>query len=101
MSAALTELGFSTHLIMPTKGNIEKLDQLQSSLAQLIELKKVVDRTEMELRVTSKKKNMLLGIDEEPDVKKEDGDDGRSERETSAAARVSSSRVLPSRAGLH
>ncbi|KAK4055236.1 swr complex subunit [Microbotryomycetes sp. JL201] len=87
VSAALTELGFSTHLIMPTKGNIEKLEQLQTTLAHLIELKKAADRIEGELRTVNKKKNLLLGIEEEPDVKREDGDDGRGDRESSAAAR--------------
>ncbi|KAM0793439.1 hypothetical protein ACM66B_000884 [Microbotryomycetes sp. NB124-2] len=87
VSAALTELGFSTHLIMPTRGNIEKLEQLQTSLAQLTELKKAVDRIEGELRTVTKKKNLLLGIEDEPDVKREDGEDGRADRESSAAAR--------------
>jgi DNA methyltransferase 1-associated protein 1 len=83
VSAALVELGISTRLIMPTKGNMEKLDSLQTSLAQLVELKKAVDRIQGEMRMTSKKKDALLGIEDVAEVKKEDGDDSRADRETS------------------
>lgn len=83
VSAALVELGITTHLIMPTKANIEKLDSLQASLVQLVELKKAVDRIQGEIRMTKKKKDALLGVDDETEVKKEDGDESRADRETS------------------
>lgn len=73
VSAALTELGLTTHLVMPTKTNIEKLDTLHASLAQMIELKKAVDRIQGEIRMVKKKKDTLLGIEEDPEVKREDG----------------------------
>lgn len=82
VSAALTELGISTHLVMPTKANIEKIDALQASLAQMVELKKAVDRIQSEIRMVKKKKDQLLGTEEEAEVKKED-EEARTDRETS------------------
>lgn len=60
MQAALAELGISTHLIMPTKGNVEKLDGLQEALGKLVELKKANDRIESEMRMVRKRKELLL-----------------------------------------
>ncbi|GAA5980218.1 hypothetical protein JCM11641_005510 [Rhodosporidiobolus odoratus] len=71
VSAALAELGMSTQLIMPTKTNLGKLDELQASLAQMIELKKAVDRVQGEIRLTRRKKAMLTG-EEDPMIKEED-----------------------------
>ncbi|GAA5949545.1 hypothetical protein JCM3765_002698 [Sporobolomyces pararoseus] len=62
VSIALSELGLSTQLIMPTKTNIEKLDQVQSMLSQMVEVKKAVDRIQQEIRTVRKKKDLLLGI---------------------------------------
>ncbi|GAA5908263.1 Swc4p [Sporobolomyces salmoneus] len=61
VSIALGELGLSTLLIMPTKGNLEKLDEVQGMLSQMVETKKVVDRIQQELRTWRKKKEILLG----------------------------------------
>lgn len=63
---------------MPTKSNIEKLDNLQATLVQMVELKKLTDRTDAEIMMYKKKKRALLGKtdgeDEEMDeVKKEEG----------------------------
>ena len=76
VSAALTETGLSTSLIMPTKGNISKLDDLQAALSQMLELKKAVDRIQGEIRVHKKKRSQLLG-EEEPVIKGEDEDDSK------------------------
>ncbi|KAM0755956.1 hypothetical protein T439DRAFT_320655 [Meredithblackwellia eburnea MCA 4105] len=58
--AALTELGISHYLVMPTKANVEKLDGLQAALGQLVELKKANDRIESEMRMVRKKKDLML-----------------------------------------
>lgn len=69
---------------MPTKTNIEKLDSLQAALAQMVELKKAVDRIQSEIRMVKKKKDQLLGTEEvEEEVKKEEGEEARNDRETS------------------
>jgi len=60
VAAAITELGISTHLVMPTKTNVEKLDALQAALGTMVELKKVTDRIEAEIRVATKRKEALL-----------------------------------------
>jgi len=62
VSIALSELGLSTQLIMPTKNNIEKLDEVQGMLSSMVEVKKGVDRIQQELRTWKKKKEILLGI---------------------------------------
>lgn len=82
VSAALAETGISTQLIMPTKTNLGKLDDLQSALGQMVELKKAVDRIQGEIRLVRKKRAALKG-EEDPTIKAED-DDG----DKSAAARV-------------
>jgi DNA methyltransferase 1-associated protein 1 len=79
VAAALSELGISTHLIMPPKLNVERLDSLQAALAQLVDLKKNNDRIEQEIRVVKKRKAGLLGIDD-PDVKIEEGEGSTSVR---------------------
>ncbi|KDE08276.1 hypothetical protein MVLG_01540 [Microbotryum lychnidis-dioicae p1A1 Lamole] len=68
VSSALVELGISTHLIMPTKGNIEKLDQLQATLSQMVELKKAVDRCQAEIKTFTKKRDVLLAAQGGPPV---------------------------------
>lgn len=89
VAVALTETGLSTHLIMPTKTNIAKLDELQAALSQMIELKKAVDRIQGEIRLVRKKKMQLLGI-EEPVIKGEDDDgDKAANRVSSLAASLS------------
>ncbi|KAK4704694.1 DNA methyltransferase 1-associated protein 1, partial [Phenoliferia sp. Uapishka_3] len=60
VQAALIELGISTHLVMPTKGNVEKLDGLQEALSKLVELKKANDRIESEMRMVRKRKEAIL-----------------------------------------
>ncbi|KAF9513258.1 hypothetical protein BS47DRAFT_1317687 [Hydnum rufescens UP504] len=48
----LAELGVSaSRLVMPTRANIERLENLQTAAASLIEMKKNVDRVEQEIRV--------------------------------------------------
>lgn len=66
----------STSLIMPTKGNIAKLDDLQAALSQMVELKKAIDRIQGEIRLHRKKRAQLLG-EEEPVIKGEDEDDSK------------------------
>ncbi|SCV68814.1 BQ2448_935 [Microbotryum intermedium] len=68
VASALVELGISTHLIMPTKGNIEKLDQLQATLSQMVELKKAVDRCQAEIKTFTKKRDVLLAARGGPPV---------------------------------
>ncbi|KDQ64226.1 hypothetical protein JAAARDRAFT_187584 [Jaapia argillacea MUCL 33604] len=59
VSAALAELGInSTRLVMPTKDNCEKLEQLMDATLGLIEVKRAVDRVEQEIRVMK----LRLGI---------------------------------------
>lgn len=65
VQAALVELNISTHLIMPTRTNVEKLDNLQLALTQLVEMKKGVDRIEGELRMYRARKEGLTAIGEE------------------------------------
>lgn len=62
VTALLGELGVSiTRLVMPTQGNIQRLESLIESASQLIELKKVADRMDQEIRTQKK----LLGLIEE------------------------------------
>lgn len=61
VSIALGELGLSTLLIMPTRQNLEKLDQVQTQLSHMVEVKKAVDRIQQEIRTVKKKKELLLG----------------------------------------
>ncbi|KAL8283658.1 hypothetical protein RQP46_005453 [Phenoliferia psychrophenolica] len=67
VQAALVELGISTHLVMPTKGNVEKLDGLQEALGKLVELKKANDRIESEMRMVRKRKEVILDPKPDPD----------------------------------
>ncbi|BGP04839.1 SWR1-complex protein 4 [Rhodotorula toruloides] len=97
VAAALTETGLSTHLIMPTKTNIAKLDDLQAALSQMIELKKAVDRIQGEIRLVRKKKMQLLG-QEEPVIKGEDDDGDRAANRNKRSASVASSTVSTKRA---
>lgn len=62
VSIALSELGLSTQLIMPTSKNIAKLDQVQKELGLMVEVKKGLDRLLQEGRTWKKKKDVLLGI---------------------------------------
>lgn len=62
VSIALSELGLSTQLIMPTSKNIAKLDQVQKELSLMVEVKKGLDRLLQEGRTWRKKKDILLGI---------------------------------------
>ncbi|GAA5923021.1 Swc4p [Sporobolomyces koalae] len=97
VSIALSELGLSTQLIMPTKNNIAKLDEVQVALSQMVEVKKAVDRIQQEIRTARKKKEILLGIgsnratpmQEEvasPMIKLEDDDRQRNKRSASVAS---------------
>ena len=71
VATALTELSISTKLILPTKENVDKLDALQTALGGLVEMKKMVDRAEGELRMMRKRKELLNGIvAEEEEAKK-------------------------------
>ena len=87
VSLALAETGISTQLVMPTKANLAKLDDLHSALGQMVELKKAVDRIQGEIRLVKKRRAALRGESEDPatSIKAED-DDG----DKSAAARVRS-----------
>jgi DNA methyltransferase 1-associated protein 1 len=52
INAVLTEMAInSTRLVMPTKSNIEKMEALQNAAAGLVDIKKVVDRVDQEIRV--------------------------------------------------
>ncbi|GAA6022548.1 hypothetical protein JCM11491_005596 [Sporobolomyces phaffii] len=62
VSVALAELGLSTQLMMPTKANLDKLDEVHASLSQMVEVKKAVDRIQQEIRTVRKKKDLLLGV---------------------------------------
>ncbi|GAA5834378.1 hypothetical protein JCM9279_004300 [Rhodotorula babjevae] len=101
VSLALAETGISTQLVMPTKANLAKLDDLHSALGQMVELKKAVDRIQGEIRLVKKRRAALRGESEDPatSIKAED-DDG----DKSAAARnkrsasVASSTVSTKRA---
>ncbi|GAA6062086.1 hypothetical protein JCM10212_006509 [Sporobolomyces blumeae] len=99
VSLALSELGLSTQLVMPTKGNIAKLDEVQHALAVMVEAKKAVDRIQAEIRLVKKKKDMLLGIhaaEDEVSIKAEDDDASRQRQKRSAS--VASSTVSTKRA---
>lgn len=69
---------------MPTKTNVSKLDNLQASLAQMLELKRAVDRVQGEIRLQRKKRAQLLG-EEEPVIKGEEEEESKGQ-----ANRVSS-----------
>lgn len=56
VTAALTDMGIAERLVMPTKANQDRLEQLSGALAQLVELKANVDRVEYELAVARKRK---------------------------------------------
>ena len=52
ITSILAELGVSnSRLVMPTRANIERLENLQTAAASLLEMKKNVDRVEQEIRV--------------------------------------------------
>ncbi|GAA6001875.1 hypothetical protein JCM10207_002360 [Rhodosporidiobolus poonsookiae] len=97
VSAALAELGFSTQLVMPTKTNIAKLDELQAAIGQMVELKKAVDRVQGEIRLVRKKKAMLTG-EEDPMIKGEDDDVASAVQRNKRSASVASSTVSTKRA---
>ncbi|GAA6032693.1 hypothetical protein JCM8097_000745 [Rhodosporidiobolus ruineniae] len=99
VAAALAELGQTTSLVMPTKANLARLDELQASLGQMVELKKAVDRVQGEIRLVRKKKAMLLG-EEEPVIKGEDDDGpgGSAANRNKRSASVASSTVSNKRA---
>ncbi|GAA5835295.1 hypothetical protein JCM3766R1_004744 [Sporobolomyces carnicolor] len=99
VSIALGELGLSTLLIMPTRQNLEKLDQVQTQLSHMVEVKKAVDRIQQEIRTVKKKKELLLGgggsnrgtpmLQDEgasPVIKLEDEDRQRNKRSASVAS---------------
>lgn len=56
VTASLTELGIGMKLVMPTKGNVERLESLMGAIATLVELKRQVDRCERELEVLKREK---------------------------------------------
>ena len=56
VTTALNEMGISERLVMPTKANADRLEQLSGAVAQLVELKAQVDRVEYELQVARKRK---------------------------------------------
>ncbi|GAA5994970.1 Swc4p [Rhodotorula paludigena] len=93
VSAALAETGISTQLIMPTKTNLAKLEDLQGALAQMIEVKKALDRIQGEIRLVRKKRAALRG-EEDPVIKGEDDDDkagvNRNKRSASVASHQAS-----------
>lgn len=97
VQAALAELKISTHLIMPTRANVERLDALQAALAQVVDLKKAVDRIEQEIRVVRKRKEAITGIATDgTTIKEEDLDaERRAERD------ASQQRVCASSCSLH
>ncbi|GAA5980260.1 hypothetical protein JCM10908_001592 [Rhodotorula pacifica] len=98
VTAALAETGISTTLIMPTKGNMSKLDDLQAALSQMVELKKAIDRAQGEIRLHRKKRAQLLG-EEEPVIKGEDEDDSKGHaNRNKRSASVASSTVSTKRA---
>lgn len=51
VQAALSELGISTRLVMPTRTNQDKLEGLINALGNLVELKRQVERAEYEAQV--------------------------------------------------
>lgn len=81
VTTALTELGLSTNLVMPTKSNVERVESLQNVLVQLFDLKKAVDRCEGELRTLKKRREIQLEGNEE--IKIEETDTRRGTREAS------------------
>lgn len=89
VAAAITELGISTHLIMPTKQNIDKLDQLQAALGTMVELKKATDRIEAELRVATKRREALLEAKREREGTKGGEEEEKGEGADEGAQRVS------------
>lgn len=93
VAAALTELGHSTSLIMPTKTNLGKLDELQACLGTLVEVKKAVDRVQGEIRMVKRKRATLLGESEEPMIKGEEGEDGGSSSMRGSVSRQGSPAV--------
>ncbi|BGP52924.1 hypothetical protein JCM8202_004005 [Rhodotorula sphaerocarpa] len=98
VSAALAETGISTTLIMPTKTNVSKLDNLQASLAQMLELKRAVDRVQGEIRLQRKKRAQLLG-EEEPVIKGEEEEESKGQaNRNKRSASVASSTVSTKRA---
>lgn len=73
VSAALAEMGITERLVMPTKGNADRLEQLSGALAQVVELKAQVDRVEYELQVARKRKireESMLEAEAEEDMEK-------------------------------
>ncbi|KZP00204.1 hypothetical protein CALVIDRAFT_560796 [Calocera viscosa TUFC12733] len=68
----LAELQISPNtLVMPTKGNVEKLDSLLNTAGILVEMKRSVDRLEQELRVLKARQK---GENEEDVEMAEDGE---------------------------
>lgn len=57
VTEALSELGLSSRLIMPTCANQERLEALQSALSQLVDLKKTVERAEYEIGLQERSVN--------------------------------------------
>lgn len=89
VAAAITELGISTHLVMPTKANVEKLDALQAALGTMVELKKVTDRIEAEIRVATKRREGLVADKAAREGRQEQGGDNEDGDGDEAVQRVS------------
>ncbi|KAG8908175.1 swr complex subunit [Tulasnella sp. 403] len=52
INGIITELGVHpTKLVMPTSANLEKMEALQAAAAGLVDMKKMVDRVDQEIRV--------------------------------------------------
>lgn len=64
ITSLLAELGMPTmgrHLVMPTRGNVARYEELLNACATLVELKRQVERNEAEIEVQKKKKAQLGG----------------------------------------
>jgi DNA methyltransferase 1-associated protein 1 len=56
VESILAELSISQRLVMPTRGNIEKLEALVAAISTLVETKKQMDRSDHEVAVLRKRK---------------------------------------------
>lgn len=65
ITSLLAELGMPTmgkHLVMPTRANVARYEELLNACATLVELKRQVERADGELEVQKKKKAALGGV---------------------------------------
>lgn len=93
VNAILTEMGVHpTKLVMPTAGNLERMEALQNAALGLLDMKKILDRVEQDVRTL---KSQLRGGSEAAETDAGEAGGGPTDREPSASVSSAPVRVSP------